>query len=127
VSSGSVVTYTLTISNSGEVAAEDIVITDLLPDALMYGAQVSAGTAIMPQPGNVLQWGPASLPAQDAFTVIFTAIVTDTATFAGQDVVNQATFTATNHAPGVSNSITFTISATSDYRIYLPLIARNAP
>jgi uncharacterized repeat protein (TIGR01451 family) len=111
VSLGGVVTYTLVISNSGDAAATDIVITDLVPDALAYGAQLDTGTVIRPQPGNVLRWGPAYLPAQDAFSLVFTAIVTDTVAFAGQEVVNQATFTATNHTPGLSNQVTFTIAA----------------
>ncbi|MCP4549368.1 MAG: choice-of-anchor D domain-containing protein, partial [bacterium] len=107
---GSVVTYTLVISNGGDGAAFGLVITDPLPAGLNYGTQVDGGTVILPQ-GNLLSWGPATIPGQSEHVITFTATVTDDVAFAEQDVVNTAYFTATNHVSGASNSVTFTIAA----------------
>jgi len=110
VNPGGLVTYTLVLSNAGLGAATGVVITDPLPVGLAYGMQVDSGTVILPR-DTLLSWGPAYIPGQMAYTITFTAMVTDSVAFAGQDVVNTAYFSADNHAPGASNSVTFTIAA----------------
>ncbi len=62
VSLGGVVTCTLVISNGGDAMATDGVLPDLLPPAVIYGAQISRGTVIKPLPGRLLKWGPADIP-----------------------------------------------------------------
>ena len=137
---GSVVTYTIVISNSGDALADNVVMTDVLPSAVTFGSWISyggtvilpPGTILLPPPGSLflpstVVWAPGDLPAGGVVTLTFTALVTTTADFAGATVVNTADVVADNASPA-SDSVSFVIeSGEVVYRIFLPLVLRNAP
>jgi len=70
---GSRITYTLVISNSGDAAASSLIITDAVPAGANY---VSGGTL----GGGVVQWTIASLAANSSTTVQFVVSATQTIT-----------------------------------------------
>ncbi|MCP4540748.1 MAG: tandem-95 repeat protein [Chloroflexi bacterium] len=128
---GSVVTYTLVISNSTDEVANNVVLTDPLPSAVTFGDWVMyGGSALLPPPGTVnlppvtIEWSPGDVATGAAYTLSFTAhVVTDTQ-FAGDTVVNTAYVIADN-ADLDSDSVSFGIKGGESY-IYLPLVVRNA-
>ncbi len=127
---GSVVTYTLVISNSTDEVSSNVVLTDPIPSGVTFGDWVMyGGSAMLPPPGTVnlppvtVEWSPGDVAAGAAYTLSFTAdVVTDTQ-FAGQMVDNVAYVIADN-APLDSGSANFDIKGGGAY-IYLPLVVRN--
>ncbi len=100
-----------------------MVLTDCLHNATTY-VTTTEGTLLMPSNG-CYTWGPYDV-TNDAYTVTFTADVTDSADFAGEMVTNTVDVTADN-ADDVCDKAVFTIEAADvDYYIYLPLVMRNA-
>jgi uncharacterized repeat protein (TIGR01451 family) len=119
---GSVVTYTIVISNSNSTVASSVVMTDPLPSAVSFGDQLQ-GEALLPLLDNVYQWGPYDVAAHTAYTITFTADVTSSADFAGDTVVNIAYVSAANANPD-TDAANFIIAGGS-LEVYLPLVLRN--
>jgi uncharacterized repeat protein (TIGR01451 family) len=115
---GGVVTYTLVISNSGDDVVSGVVVTDPMPMGLTFGQWLDRGSAQLPPP---VTWGPFDVGAHTAYTLSFTANVTENIGFAGQVIVNTAHFTAAGNVSGVSNYITFFIESA----IHLPAVLRQ--
>jgi uncharacterized repeat protein (TIGR01451 family) len=65
------ITYSLIVTNSGDVEAEDLVVNDLLPVGATY---VSGGTRV----GNVIQWTADSLAADSSLEFNFTVTAQET-------------------------------------------------
>lgn len=118
---GGVVTYTIVISNSDNTVASSVVMTDILPSGVSFGGHVQ-GSALLPLPDNVYQWGPYDVAAHTAYTITFTADVTSSTDFAGDTVVNIAYVAAAN-ADSDTDPASFTIVGGFD--VYLPLVLRN--
>ncbi|MFQ5577316.1 MAG: isopeptide-forming domain-containing fimbrial protein, partial [Anaerolineae bacterium] len=138
---GSVVTYTITLTNpSSTRLAEQVVMTDTLPDGVTFGGFVqnpngsvrppSAGTITLPGgtitlpgggsavlPPNTLAWGPHNLAPGQRYSVVFTATVSGGY---GQVVANTAHFASLNAGAGASEA-GFTITS----KVYLPLVVKN--
>ncbi|MCP4542663.1 MAG: tandem-95 repeat protein, partial [Chloroflexi bacterium] len=127
---GSMVTYTLVISNSTDEVANNVVLTDPLPSGVTFGDWVMyGGSAILPPPEIVnlppvtVKWSPGDIAAGTAYTLSFTAnVVTDTQ-FAGNTITNTAYVIADN-APLGSDSASFGIIGGGSY-IYLPLVLKE--
>jgi uncharacterized repeat protein (TIGR01451 family) len=119
---GSVVTYTIVISNSADVVASSVVMTDPLPSAVSFGDHLQ-GSALLPLPDNVYQWGPYDVAAHTAYTITFTAEVTSSTDFAGDTIVNIAYITAANADPD-TDPASFTIAG-GGFDVYLPLVLRD--
>jgi uncharacterized repeat protein (TIGR01451 family) len=119
---GGVVTYTIVLANDGAGIANSVVMTDPLPAPVSFGSQVQ-GSALLPLAGGVYQWGPYDVAAHTAYTITFTAELTDSADFAGQTVTNTAYAGAANAALA-SGDASFTVEGKA--RIYLPLVARDS-
>ena len=106
---GGVVTYTIVLSNAGAGAATGVTMTDPLPDGVSFGEWLDQGSAILlPPDDDVVAWGPWDIPADTAYTIRFTAIVTTEGSFAGNQVVNTAYFDSVNAGSGADNAV-FTI------------------
>ncbi len=78
---GDSMTYTLTYSNAGPATAHHVVITDVLPAALISPTVTSSGAAITPRPGSRFVWDVADLAAGEGGTITIAAVVSPT--FAG--------------------------------------------
>ena len=124
---GSVVTYTVLISNTGDALASNVVVTDPLPSAVSFGDWIyHAGTVILP-PGTLLPpqtvlWRPGDLPVGGVFTLTFTVNVTTTEAFAGTTALNIA-YAVADDVDLVSDGATFEIKLAA-YKVYLPLVMR---
>ncbi|QIK63723.1 DUF11 domain-containing protein [Leucobacter viscericola] len=88
VAPGEALTYTLTVTNAGTVAAENVTVTDQLPAELEFVSAGQGGT-YDPATGNV-SWTIPSLDAGASTTVEVTANVAATVG-AGVDIANVAT------------------------------------
>ena len=105
-SPGDTVTYTLSLSNQGDLPADGIVITDTLPTGLTYISDTSGLPLTMPGPG-ILVWSVGSLtPAQ---TVTFDLSISIAVGVSG-NVVNQATAATITQESNPNNN---TASATT--------------
>jgi uncharacterized repeat protein (TIGR01451 family) len=116
---GEVVTYTIRIQNAGPVPALGVVLTDVLPSGVTFDTGILTGSLELPAP-DTLSWGPWDVETGTAYTLKFTALVTDSPSFAGRPVTNRVDYTSENAGTGASRA-TFTIQG---YSIYLPLLKR---
>jgi uncharacterized repeat protein (TIGR01451 family) len=107
--SGGLITYTLTVANSGDTAAQNLVITDTLPAGAAY---VSGGS----KSGNMVTWNVSSLPTQASLDVTFTVTATTTLT----NHIYRVTANGGNLTIG-SKSVT-TLVTPKSLITYLPLI-----
>ncbi len=108
---GDLITYTLTITNSGLVTATNLIITDSLPSGATY---VNGGTRI----GNVISWTIPSLVGGGGVTQT-TFVVTATQTITNSDyrVSTSGGYSAIGSVP-----VVVTIN-TND--VYLPIILKE--
>ncbi len=81
VRAGEPITYTLTVTNSGSLAATNLVITDALPAGARY---VDAEPGTLVPPGEIVRWEVPSL-AGGGGTVTVQFVVTATATLVNAD------------------------------------------
>jgi uncharacterized repeat protein (TIGR01451 family) len=115
---GEVVTYTFTLSNTGDGAATGVLITDVLPAGVDFGGFVQQNGAAYGS--GVITWS-GTLNAGASATVIFTATVKNDRTLHGTDILNTVQFTADNGGSG-SDSAAFAV--VKRYFIYMSLIQR---
>ncbi len=115
---GEVVTYTLTLSNSGSGPATGVMITDVLPTAVTFGGFVQQNGAVFSS--GTISWS-GSLNAGAAVSIVFTATVANNPALYGTDVTNEVQFTSGNGGSG-NASVAFAI--VKRYFTYLPLIQR---
>ncbi|HFD38336.1 MAG TPA: DUF11 domain-containing protein [Anaerolineae bacterium] len=94
---GDSVTYTLTLSNSGDGAATGVVLTDALPAGVSFGGWVQQGNAM--QAGNVINWT-GDVSVSNMVTIIFTAAVGSDLNLYGQTIINTVSFTSANAGSG---------------------------
>jgi uncharacterized repeat protein (TIGR01451 family) len=110
VGPGELITYTLTVTNSGITTATNVVITDAIPAGATY---VSGGT---PMPGNVVSWTGLDLAANGGVAQV-TFAVTATQGIANADY-------RVSSAEGVSAVGSVTVF-TNWRDIYLPVIMKT--
>lgn len=112
---GAVVTYTLTLSNSGVITAVNAMLTDTLPlelDFVDWVAQPS-GSAVL---ADEITWT-GDLPVGEAVTVAFSAVhVGDY----GDKVANTVLFSDT----AGSGADTHTFTVVPRYYVYLPMVTK---
>jgi uncharacterized repeat protein (TIGR01451 family) len=75
---GHAITYTLIYTNVGPAPARDVIITDVLPSALLNPTVVSAGAAVTPQTGSRFVWDVADLDAGEGGAITITAQISPT-------------------------------------------------
>ena len=126
VSLGATITYTLVLSNSGNITATNATVTDSLPAELTFGAWVTQ-PAGADEVDGVVSWT-GDVGVGEAVMIVFTAVhVGDY-----EDVVvNTAVF---SHASGTGQaSASFTVEAEPieppppSYTLFLPLITTTEP
>jgi uncharacterized repeat protein (TIGR01451 family) len=109
-----VVTYTVVVRNDGQATANGVVLTDVLPAEVDFGAWIVQGSAQPPDPtDDVITWGPWPVAGGVGYTFSFTAIVTPPATY-GDTVTNVVEFSSDDAGSGFSNDAVFTIVTQSD-------------
>jgi uncharacterized delta-60 repeat protein/uncharacterized repeat protein (TIGR01451 family) len=116
---GSVVTYTITVQNSGTGSATDVILTDIIPAGLSVVTPPGTGSFVAPE----LTWGPEDVAAGETITITFSAVVTTSGTFAGQPIINTVEYNSGNAGSG-SDSASFNIAQGRTY-IYLPIVTNN--
>lgn len=97
-------TYTLIINNLGQNAADSVVVTDVLPDSVIF-LQFVQGPAGL-QNGNSISWSLGDLVENDADTIRFAAIYDTTFTLPSDTLIrlNTASVSAKNDTNSANNS-----------------------
>jgi uncharacterized repeat protein (TIGR01451 family) len=107
VARGDVLTYTLTVTNTGSLTATNLVISDTLPAGTRYGG---GGTLL----DGVVYWRVASLAPNDSVSVRFRVTATQT-------ITNDTYEVSADGLKAVSGQVSI-VTAMSDHFIYLPSI-----
>jgi uncharacterized repeat protein (TIGR01451 family) len=115
---GEVVTYTLTLSNSGNGTATGIMMTDVLPTAVTFGGFVQQNSATFSS--GTVSWS-GSLNAGASAMIAFTTTVANNQALYSTDVTNTVQFTSGN---GGSGSASSAFAIVKRYFTYLPLIKK---
>lgn len=119
---GGVVTYTITLSNSGNGTALGAVLTDVLPVEMDFGEWIVQPAGAV-QVGDTVQWTGSVGPEAD-IVLVFSAIVGTDPAYYSRTVVNTAEFTSSNAGTG-SDQAACTLEDRPRYWAYLPLVARS--
>ncbi len=128
---GSVVTYTVVISNLGTEIAAHVVMTDPLPTEVTFQHWISDdGSIFLPPPATVtilqpaiIRWEPGDIAASEAVTLTFAVQVKEDDVYAGETVTNHIDVTGDN-ANAATAEVEFAIKAEESF-IYLPLVVRD--
>ena len=115
---GEAVVYTITLHNSGDGAAEGVVLTDTLPAGVTFGGWIEQSGAAYN--AGVVTWR-GDLPASAGLTIVFTATVDMDWALHGQTLTNTVTFSSLNGGAGQAQAA-FTVRPLST--VYLPLVMR---
>jgi uncharacterized repeat protein (TIGR01451 family) len=110
---GSVVTYTLTMSNVGTGAVLETVLTDTLPDGITFGGFVSSGGAN--EQDGTISWDGTVWVDMDV-EVVFTATVNMDYSLYGETITNTAAYASPYGGSG-SDSAAFTVAGAPDVSI----------
>jgi uncharacterized repeat protein (TIGR01451 family) len=111
---GSLITYTLTVTNHGTLAASNLLITDALPAGATY---ISGGSLV----GNVVSWTIPSLAINKSLTRTFSVTASQTITNSRYRVSANGSISATGQAKVIT-----TILPEEPHLIYLPVIRKLA-
>jgi uncharacterized repeat protein (TIGR01451 family) len=103
---GGLITYTITVENSGQGTASSVELTDTLPQGVSFGLQISGPGLTVD--GNDLSWM-GNINGRSTIAFIFTARVDDDETRYGQPITNTAYISSTN-AGDDEASASFTVT-----------------
>ena len=106
---GQAVTFTLTFSNLGMEPATGVVITDLLPVALLQPTVLSSGVPITARTGITYVWDVGDLTEGEGGIITITGVLSD-ALPAGTLITNTATITATDDGNAENNTASAVMS-----------------
>lgn len=113
---GGIVTYTITLGNTGDGQAREIVLTDALPKEVSFGGWIEQGDAT--ESDGTIRWA-GDLKADASVTIVFTATVGTGSALAEGIVTNSASFTSANAGSGTADAA-FLLRA--KFKVFLPLI-----
>lgn len=113
---GGTVTYTITLSNTGDGLATGIVLTDALPEEVSFGGWIVQGDAT--ESDGTIRWT-GDLEAGASVTIAFTATVGTDPALSGATVTNSASFTSANAGSGTAGAA---FQLQGKVKIFLPLI-----
>ncbi len=116
--SGSTVTYTITLSNSGSTNAANTTLTDTLPVSTTFAQWLIQPNGTI-RSGDAITWT-GTVTTSEAITLSF--VVTHTGT-ANETIANTAYYSHTTSSN--SKITTFTTSSTQQTQTYLPIILKN--
>jgi uncharacterized repeat protein (TIGR01451 family) len=121
VEAGSVLSYTITVVNSGNVAATSALITDTVPLSTTYVPNSASDGGIFGS--SVISWPNLTINQGATLTRTFQVTVSATVTN-GDKITNTAHITA---AEGVSDtgSVVVTVGELANRRLYLPIIVKG--
>ena len=97
---GDVVTYTLSLNNSGEASALNLNLSDVLPSEITFAGWVLQNGAELQE--GVITWS-GDLPGERSF--IFTATVNMDPGIYGRSITNTVTFTSDNAGTGSAEAV----------------------
>lgn len=121
---GSVVTYTIAITNNGNFTATDVFIIDVLPDDITFAGFLQQGSALAPSSNeDTITWGPFDIPARASNIVMFAATINNDVTLYAQTINNVTWYKFPEDGFG-SDIASFTIAPKAT--VYLPLVANKA-
>jgi uncharacterized repeat protein (TIGR01451 family) len=120
---GKVATYSVMLTNTADVIAVGIGVTDVLPTEMTFGGWVVQNGAS--EVGNQWTWD-GNLPAGDAITFVFTATLGMDPDYYGNTITNVAVFSSINDGSG-SASAAFSVLNAPVLDIYKAVEFANNP
>lgn len=123
---GETITYTLAYSNTGNVLAQQVVVSDLLPAGITTSTAVYTytGAIITPRAGSLFVWDVADLPPEAGGVITITASISPT--YFTDTLTNTATIaTATAESRSDNNDATAKTTLIV-YRSYFPCVLAAA-
>jgi large repetitive protein len=128
---GDTVTYTITLTNSGQVDANNVTVTDQVPTGTTFVAGSAAvnGTAdpsITPDSSGVLTWSGITVPADNGTATVSFQVTVNSNDTDGEVIPNHALFTNTN-TPGCTGDTcsTNTVTVTVEFPIVTAVKSSN--
>jgi uncharacterized repeat protein (TIGR01451 family) len=127
---GELLTYTVSITNTGDASAETVWMTDRLPSLVAYDVQILAATmGSFGEAGGVITWnatlvpsGTLLLPDGERATITFTVRISP-------ELAHNVTFTNTAEITGAGLLVPARAKAQvrSTFTVYLPLVFKRWP
>ncbi|HEY66774.1 MAG TPA: DUF11 domain-containing protein [Thermoflexia bacterium] len=119
---GDLLTYILAVSNTGQVTATNLIISDTMPISTTY--QSCSGRDSCGGSNGVVTWMLGALPVNHLVYFTFTVRV---GSYVNPDmnIVNQ-TYRVTSSAGVTATGVPITTTV-SEWAIYMPLVVRNHP
>jgi uncharacterized repeat protein (TIGR01451 family) len=117
---GGVVTYTITLNNSGDGLAAGVMLTDELPVEVTFGGWVTQPAGASHVDGTITWAGDVASGTQVMF--VFTATVGTDHDLYGQTITNTASFSSANAGSSADDAA---FSIVKLFKIFLPIVARN--
>ncbi len=117
---GRLVTYTLVYSNAGSFEARAVVISDMLPAALLSPTVSCSGAAVAPRPGASFVWDVSDLAVGAGGTITITAWLDHSQ---WGSLTNTVSIAAGNSELVQANNVDAWVSRVW-HRLYLPLIGK---
>ena len=122
VSTGAPVTYTITFSNSGQVTAIGVVITDVVPVNLTNVNYSSSGAALTARTGLTYTWDVSDLAPGTGGVLTVTGNVTTSSAVAGATFTNTVIATAIGDTTPSNNTASAAVRVRANYTLFLSLI-----
>jgi uncharacterized repeat protein (TIGR01451 family) len=119
---GETITYTLAYSNTGNVIAQQVVISDPLPAAITGSTAVYTytGATVTSREGSPFAWDVADLAAGEGGIITITAAISPT--FFSDSFSNTATIATATVESNLDNNAASAVIAVGVSRCYLPIV-----
>lgn len=106
---GTLITYTIAYSNTSNVLAPQVRLTDTLPAGLMYVTDTSGYSAQVTD--NQIVWAPDTLPPNSRADFMLTAQVRNEAQWCGQNLTNTLQISTSALETSLADNVTTTLTA----------------
>ncbi|HET91755.1 MAG TPA: DUF11 domain-containing protein [Chloroflexi bacterium] len=118
------IVYQITLANTGQATATQVLVTDTLPLAVDFTAQSSSLS--FTRRGRTLAWEADRVAVGASHTIIITGQVAGTAVLSFTAITNHVTATTTAFETNTEdNHAAWTSVVSSGPKVYLPLVLRN--
>jgi uncharacterized repeat protein (TIGR01451 family)/CSLREA domain-containing protein len=97
---GSVVIYTVTLSNAGILTATNVVISDALPAGVLFEAWIVQGGADYITAKHAINWGAQDIQPFTPITIAFTTRIVPSAVFSNTAMTNTVIYSSANGGRG---------------------------
>ncbi len=110
VQNGAIASYTLVATNAGPAAAQNVVVSDVLPAGTTFNAGLSSPECVLNGNGTSVLCTTASLGSGQSRTFIISVTVTSQQTCTPRAITNQATVSSSSVDPNSANNVSSVVT-----------------